>query len=166
MLTFSYKGGIAKPKMQTSNKFLAFSIVGGQEVPLYRLQKEGLITRDYAAETNESIYLTSHNVIKLFMMRTAFGEQRMMLSLYMRLVDGPAPMITVKPFAEVKDSTGFEFRGKVEFLRKKEIFAMLDKDSDSYKFLSKLRTPSISLLKTIITVDKSELRKGVRHVRI
>jgi len=77
--------------------------------------------------------------------------------------DGVAPMITIRPFTQ---KTNFYFKAKGHFLKKKEVLDLLDKESVSWSFMRKQEMLPLQTLRKMITIDRSEIRKNIRHVRL
>jgi len=73
-------------------------------------------------------------------------------------------MVTMLPFSI--DRTGLFFRGKIRFLEKAEALEKLNRDALSRKFLEKQELLPVDLLRRMVKIDRSELKKGVRAVRI
>jgi len=161
---FHYRGGIVKPTPHTVEKFLLFFVVSGKEIPIYRLQQDSLILRPNVAEPD--MYTSGNNIAKLFMVEAGFGIPKRYYSFYMRILDEsePHPIITVKPLSG--DPTGFYFQAKANFMKKSQVLSLLDAEESSVPFIKRQALPPVDLLRKLITVDKSELRKNVRHVRI
>ena len=158
---FQFSGGVRNPTKHTNEKFLLFFVIGGKEVPLYSLLRDSLVLRvDEVVQT----YTSGNNIAKLFIGESGFGLARRFHSFYMRLLDDTAPAITIVPFSGADG--GWHFKAKVSFLKKREVLSILDASSDSLRFIERQITLPVNTLNSIITVDRSDLRRGVRHVRI
>jgi len=177
---FEFVGGAVKPSITSNEKFLLWFIVGGNEIPLYQMQKMNLATIDYEGPMaydgfsstpigREGFlvgkkYRTEAQFIKIFVYRANIGEPTRYYSFYAQFMDEPAPMVTVKPFSV--DHTGLYFKGRIRFLRTKEVLSLLSDTCKSRKFVKTQGILSTLLLKQMIKVDRSEMRKGVRAIRI
>lgn len=157
---FTFQGGASKPSDHTVEKFLMFFVVGGEEIPLHQMVSEGLVWRDAGYSGK---YLTNHNVAKIFMSYQGFGIEKRYTSLYFKMLDKTSAKVEITPFS---GRTHYHFKGTVSFLTKREVLALLDEESDSYFWAKRLRIPPKEVLRTIIKVDKSELLKGVRKIRV
>lgn len=175
--SFEYVGGVKKPTEHTNEKFLLFFINNGKEVPLYQMQRMSLVEAIRSgtymdSEYNKPIsrmvvmshFVTSSPYVKLFISQQGFGIQRRYHSFYLRLLDGPAPIVTIYPYSEAK--FGMVLRAKMRFMETDEVLEMLDPQSESIRFLERQDTLPLDLLRRMVLVDKSELRKGMRAVRI
>jgi len=167
-ITFEYCGGVAKHGEHTTEKFLLFFLVGGEELPLFVLERDGLMTRLTGTTSYNnfmsSFYQTNLNVAKVFMSTSGFGVPKRFHSFYLQLHDSDAPkqVVTIKGMM----SQSYFFRAKANFLKKSEVLKLLGKDNLSRKFLKRQPIPPVAFLRKIITIDKSEMRKGVRQIRI
>jgi len=175
MFDFEYVGGTMKPTLGSNEKFLLLFIVGGVEVPLFQMQKMNLVNQDYGGPASYSTgwsrggvinkrYLTEAQFFKLFIYRAKLGEPTQYYSFYAEMLESPSPVVTIKPFS--LDTTGYAFTSRLRFLRRKEVLDILSARSPSREWLKKQGTLSTALLKQMITVDRSELRQGVRAIRI
>ena len=166
MYQFSFNGGSRKIGSQETEKFLPFFIVNGREILVYPLIKQGLIKKDeqHRDESTMSMYHTPYPLIKLFLYHSGFGTPKRVYSVYMKLREPPAPMVTVKPLISVGS---YMFKARVRFLEQKEILEIIDRNEPSYQFVENgyNRIP-ISLLQSIVSVDRTEMRKDVRRIRI
>lgn len=161
LFKFEYNGGVAKPSQHTNEKFLLFCVVGGNEVPFYQMVQNSLILREVADMPK---YSTNTKYGKLFVGQQGFGVQRRFYSFYFKFLEEGSPMITVKPFS--LDDTGYYFRGRISFLKKSEAISVLAADNSSIPFLRSQVMLPLDVLRSMVTVDRSELKKGIRHVRI
>jgi hypothetical protein len=162
---FKYRGGVNKPTMHSTEKFLMFFVVGGEEIPLHVMLREGLVWRqqDQSGFDLPDSYYTGANVAKIFTSAVAFGDPKRFHSFYIRFINDN-PTVTIRGFGERSKSHFFE--GKVSFLRKSEILTLLGDHNPSKGFVARQRTLPVETLKRLITVDRSELKQGVRHIRI
>lgn len=163
---FEYHGGVAKPSVHTLEKFLAFFVVGGREIPFHLMQRDNLVVK---LKEKADEYQTSHNVLKLFVMQTGFGLPKRWYSFYFKLVNTPAAEVTIRPFPkEGARVTASEFylRGTFKFLSTQQVEAMLNDDSESKRFVSRQSPLPLDTLRAMVTVDKSFMKKGVRTIRI
>lgn len=157
---FQYHGGVKKPTPHTVEKFLLFFVIAGKEIPAYQMQRDSLLFQK--ADVDPFTFVTGNNIAKLFIGQQGFGIARKYHSFYMKLLSGPRPEVTIKPFS----LDTFFFTGKVSFLKKSQVIGLLDKGSESTKFLENQMVLPLDLLRKIVTVDKTDLKKDVRHVRI
>lgn len=169
-ITFEYCGGVAKHGEHTTEKFLLFFLVGGEELPLFvLLERDGLMTRltdttSYNNGMSSFSYQTNLDIVKVFMSTSGFGVPKRFHSFYLQLHDSDAPkqVVTIRGIM----SQNYFFRAKANFLKKSEVLKLLGRDNLSRKFLKKQPIPPVAFLRKIITIDKSEMRKGVRQIRI
>ena len=168
---FTFNGGI-QPVERGKVSFLLFFVVNGEEVPLHTMVREGMVLPPIASPfgpslvTSKSMYHTSCSLLKLFIMETGFGVQKRYHSFYMQLQNAVVPNVTVHPFGEAYTVERFFFEGKVRFLKKGEAMENLAEGSSSRLFLKKQQPVPIRLLQRMIHVDRSEIRKGIRQIRI
>uniref|UniRef100_A0A6M3M976 Uncharacterized protein n=1 Tax=viral metagenome TaxID=1070528 RepID=A0A6M3M976_9ZZZZ len=158
---FQYVGGVSKPTMHTSEKFLLFFVLDGREIPFYQLKENGLITQLFWKNPD---YTVANNVAKLFVGQKGFGIPSLWYSFYIRLVDGAGPMVTIRPFSGTK--SGFFFKARCHFMRQKEILQLLDGKAVSREFVLKQKLMPVEMLKRMVTVDKSFMKEGVRAIKI
>jgi len=162
MHKFKFTGGVANPEPRRNEKFLLFFVVGGNEIPLYQMVNDGLVQRT-GYERDE--FSTKHKIAKVFISQQGFGIQKRYHSFYIEFRDSTAsPTVTVVPFSG--PDTQFQFVGNFRFLKKDEILEVLDSESTSYKFAQIQQPLPVKTLNSLVTVDRSHVRKGVRHVRI
>lgn len=161
MAVFKFKGGVHRHKdRHDTEKFLLFFVRNGEEVPLYKVIQEGLV-QESADRPGE--FSTNLRVGKVFVSRSAFGKQSMFQSFYFTLLPEGAE-VTITPFTQAE--TGMKFTGQISFLQKDEILGMLPPDSKSASFVRNQKVLPVKVIKSLITVDKSKLRKGKRLIRI
>ena len=161
---FKFRGGVFKPTTQSNEKFLLFFLVGGEEIPLYRMLREGLVWRaqnEMAFDLPDE-YMTGANVAKIFTSAVDFGEPKQYHSFYFRFVKDN-PIVTIKGFG---GRAFYDFMGAISFLKRSEVLALLDEDNPSKKFVKQQQTLPIKTLQELITVDRTALKKGIRKVRI
>ncbi len=163
MFSLEFQGGVAKPTPHTNEKFMLFFLVNGKEIPLYQMARDGLVVKP---EYENPKYLTNFNLCKVFVSQRGFGVQTRFYSFYVKLFaeDSSAPIVTVRPFSLEK--TGFFLRGKFAFLRTDQVLKSLSLDNESRKWVEKQGLLPINVLRSMVTVDRSEIKKGVRAVRI
>lgn len=160
--TFKYKGGIANVTRHRNEKLLLFFLVGGKEIPIYQMLNDGLVLK---TEKGGDEFTTKHKIAKLFISQQGFGIQKMFYSFYIQfLPEENAPDVTIFPFS-IKE-TQMMLTGKFRFLKKEEILATLDDKTVSYKFAKQQQPLPVATINKIIYVDRTNLRKGVRHVRL
>jgi hypothetical protein len=192
---FEFHGGVVKPTIHTNEKFLLWFIVGGREVPLNHMLKGSMVEAVAASESPHPMpgrrsYLSSGEdysyggsstdyfgrqilmskfsthmpYCKLFIQQSGFGVPSRYHSFYLQLMESPYPTVTILPFSI--ESTGFFFKGKLRFMGKQEVLNLLNDDVPSKKFLRAQGALPIELLKRMVRVDKGDMRKGIRHVRM
>ena len=176
---FKYKGGAEINRdEQSTEKFLLFLIIGGKEVPYYELRSNNLVDQEFndpfdgqmgsvnpAVNNPATWFTTKAEYGKLFVCQSGYGIQKKFFSFYFRfLKTNPSPIVTIKPFTG--DKTGFFFRGMISFLKKRETKEILDPSSLSLKYLEEQILLPLPVLKQMVTVDRTILRKGLRQIRI
>jgi len=158
---FEYNGGVYKPQTHQLEKFLLFGVVGGKEVPLYQLIQIGLVQK--GGKAFHYVSLRPGLVLKIFIADQGFGAPKRFCSFYFKLMEPPAPSVKVVPFSG--DTSGYYFKGVMTLLKKKEVLSLLNEDCRSRQFVKTQRLP-IEVARKLIKVDTSEMRKGVRRIRI
>lgn len=173
-MSYEFKGkfGVSKPHTHELEKFLLFVVVGGQEVPLYEMLKQGLVEEQFTALGK---YITYNNVVKVFSSYADEHGRRKFYSFYIALQEPPGPIITIKPFsalyylngrARVSFHSDFRFEGCGKFLSNKEAFALLPEGSTSRKFVARQGILPLDELKRLVTINRSAMMQGVRHIRM
>jgi hypothetical protein len=175
---FEFNGGVWKPSQDHEAKFLCFMIVGGEEIPLHVLKRNGLVLStdltcsSVRAKTAHPIGLAYEtevsNVVKIFVQDSTNGFRRW-YSFYFRIKGKSAPLVTINPFPvpqNVGGESGFYFRARGGFLTKNEAVQILDPESPSLGYLKRQRILPIPLLKQMISIDRTVQREGVRVVRL
>jgi hypothetical protein len=160
--SFQYSGGSRKPTNQTLEKFMLFLVISGKEIPLYQALKDGLALRE--SSTSDGTYVTGHQVVKLFVAEQGFGLRRRFHSFYLSLLQPPAPVVQIRPFS--LGASPYEFKARCRFLERDQVLDLLDPESTSYLFFQKQEFLPLDLLRAMIRVDKSELKKNIRHLEI
>ncbi len=160
---FEYNGGVWKPTDHTTEKFLLFFVVGGKEVSFHQAKREGLV-----AEQSRGVqqFSTGLNVAKLFVGEQGFGIRKRYHSFYLRLSPKQKHVVTIKSFSNLDNGSPYFFKGTVNFLKNAEALELLDPDATSARFIGNQRALPVALLREMVAVDKSALRKGVRHIKI
>ena len=161
-LRFKFSGGVTKPTFHQTEKFLLFFVVGGREVPMYQMLRDGLVVK---VKEGGDEYQTSNNVMKVFVLQSGFGIPKRYHSFYFRLVALPSAIVTILPFSGVKKD-GFFFEGTCKFLSKSQITVLLDKEGESQRFVARQEALPLDTLRSMVRVDKSVLKKGVRCIRV
>jgi len=172
---FGFHGGVTKLTMHSQERFLLFFIVDGKEVPHYQMMKNGLLEAQQARDVNDhdnpgkrrlvfTDYQTYQPYGKLFVSERGFGVQSRYYSFYFKLIEAPAAKVTIHPFRGTESD--FFFSSYLKFLNKEEVLALLGEGSESAKFMQRQLTLPIEVMQRMVTVDKSDLKKGVRVVRI
>lgn len=166
MFQFSFNGGSRNIGSQETEKFLPFFLVNGREILVYPLIKQGLIKKneEHADDSTMSSYITPFPHIKLFLYNSGFGKPKRVYSVYMQLREAPAPMVTIKPLIGVGS---YMFKGRVRFLENREVLSLIDKSEPSYNFVANgYNKIPISTLQSLVSIDRSEMRQGVRRIRM
>jgi hypothetical protein len=170
---FYYNGGVWKYRDHVTGKFLLWFIVGGEEIAFSQAKSDGLVTpvmsnptkTDFAKPWTE--FETTLKFGKVFLGQSGFGVPSRYYSFYFRFKDGGGhPWVTVRPFDHDQDYDDHFFRGQISFLKKSEALELLGKDNDSRKWIQRMPILPLETLRELIDVDRSELRKGVRHIRV
>lgn len=186
---FQYTGGVFKPNPQADEKFLLFFIVGGQEVSLHDALADNLVqkiggridnapqtygvgsrhTSRYSAPIPDRVrspqtFQTKIPYGKVFCSLQTYGKSRRYQSFYFEFQEGVVPLVKVVNFPG--HTSAYSFQSGVRFLKKSEVSRLLDKESNSYKFVQRQTMLPVDTLKRMITVDKSILREGVRVIRV
>lgn len=160
---FEFRGGGDKFESTITEKFLAFMVIGGNEIPIYQLLREGLME-----QTDPFHYRSHYDTLKLFMLRqdTRFGRaSKQFYSFYVQLLkDEDTPVVTIKTFSH--DKVGWYLKGPFHFLKKAEVLSLLAPESTSRKFLGRQSILPKKLLRELIIVDRSVLQREIRHIRI
>jgi hypothetical protein len=161
MAIFTFKGGVHRHENRhDTEKFLLFFVRNGEEVPFYKVRNEGLVQESLQ---NPGEFSTNLRVGKVFVSRSAFGKQSMFQSFYFTLLSEGAD-VTITPFSQ--SETGMRFRGQISFLQRNEILSMLPPDGRSASFVRNQKVLPVKVIKSLISVDKSKMRKGKRLIRI
>jgi len=160
---FEYNGGVWKPTDHTTEKFLLFFVVGGKEISFHQAKKEGLV-----AEQSRGVqkYSTGLNIAKVFIGEQGFGIARRFHSFYLKLSTSQKQVVTIRSFSNRENQSQFYFKGTVNFLKNHEALELLDPDIPSARFVGQQRALPVDLLRDMVEVDKSAIRKGIRKVRI
>lgn len=159
---FQFNGGVVRPTDHTNEKFLMFFLVGGEEVPFYQMVQNSLVLRKVP---DVPAYTTHTQYGKIFIGQQGFGVQRRFYSFYFKFVnDNTRPMINIHPFSG--EELGLFFSGTISFLKKSEVYDLLSPANESRKYLKSQMMMPVDVLRSLVTVDRSALKKGVRHVRI
>ena len=150
-----------KPSTHTNEKFLLFFLVSGEEIPFFQMVQNSLVER-VLPDVPE--YTTHSPVAKLFVSQQGFGVPKRFYSFYFRFKDHTHPRVTIRPFS--RNDTGMYFTGRISFLKKSEAMELLADGNQSKMYLRKQLMLPVEVLRSLITVDRDELREGLRHVRI
>jgi hypothetical protein len=158
-----YTGGVAKPTYHSQVKFLLFVVVGGYEQSFYRMLQDGLAQKP---EAGKDRYLMSHNIVKIFTQQQGFATPHRFHSFYFIVQEKAAPLVTVTPFPGAAQACPFYFKARGRFLSKAQALELLSEDQTSRAFLQKQVMLPLDTLRQMVTIDRSVMREGVRHVRI
>lgn len=153
--------------------FLVFAIAGKEEFPTYKALQMGLIQKDFRMPMEKKVrgddyYLSSVSNFKIFISLRGVRTRRQFFSFFIRLTPDPTlPETIIKPFPNSPVSSGFFFRGRFVFLTKKEVLqSVINENGESARFLKTQKMLPVEVLKQMISKDYSELRKGVRKLKI
>lgn len=163
MFEFQYYGGIYKPSQHILEKFMLFVLVGGEEVSLYHMLRDGLIKE---SPDKKRVFLSQFDTIKIFISQQGFGIPKRYHSFYLQLRTMGTPSggkVTILPFS--LHESQFHFMANAKFLTKKQILDYLPQESGSKKFLAAQGMLPLTLLKEMIQIRKPDLKKGVRVIR-
>jgi hypothetical protein len=163
--TFDFYGG-SIDRGGIKEKFLLFFLVNGREVPIYQLAKSGVI-QPAAASGDWSTYDCpfEHAKLFLFLQDPTFGRaRRLSYNFYLQFLDREAiaPKVQIVSF---KQDSSYFFKAKARFLKQSEVLPLL-KDNISRHFVKQQSALPKETLKSIITIDRTDLRRGVRHIRM
>jgi hypothetical protein len=161
---FEYKGGVEKPTEHSTEKFLVFLVAGGNEMAVWDMEREGLVENKGLSKSIRGgvEYSTGINIVKVFLAQSGFGIQRRFYSIYLRLLQGPAAEVTIRPFTE---DLNFFFKAQAEVLTSKQALNILSPDSSSRRFVARQSPLPVKIMERILTIDRSRQREGVRKVR-
>lgn len=159
MYEFSFSGGKTNVSPHETEQFYLFFLVNGREVSFYSLRKQGIIQKG----ESERSYLSPYPFCKVFMYHAGFSRQKRMYSIYLELLPYPATKITLDTLVSTET---FYFKARAHFLKKSEILQLLDKKENSYKFVEKQGPLPLAFIQTYIKVDRSEVKKVVRRIRV
>jgi hypothetical protein len=158
-----------------------FFVVGGQEVSFWQCLKNGLIEQKPfeslpeherlvhlfpAAGIVSKHYSTNIDTAKIFVSISGFGVQRRTHAFYVKFHRSTdiKPMLTFNPITPTKQD--FFFSSKCTPLKKSQVLKLLSPSCPSLKYIDRQMTVPVSILERLITVDRSEITKGIRKVRI
>lgn len=160
---FTYVGGVKNSLHSDVEKLMAFVVIGGEEVPLYQVVREGLVT-----QIDNSTYQMYYDTMKLFLSSVSyrFGTSRRLFhGFYIKFQkEEDSPIVTVKAFDQ-EVAPDFMFKGQFRFLKKKEVLSFLTNDK-SKKFLRLQMPLPKKKLKQTITVCKANPDTSVRAIKI
>lgn len=151
--------------------FLVFAIAGREEFPTYKANQMGLIQKDYRTglKSSEGVsYLSTIQNFKIFVSLRGVRTRKQFFSFFVRLVSDPTlPETIIKPFPNSPVNSGFFFKGRFIFLKKREVLeSVIKPDGESARFLRLQKMLPVEMLKQMVSRDYSELRKGVRKLKI
>jgi hypothetical protein len=175
VFTYEFNGGVDQPNIQNTVKFLLFFVVGGQEIPQYQMVQNGQVTSGLADAVTmdrysrvvlaKPCYTTKHNVVKLFVRSSGDNLPNRFFSFYFRLAGQGAPEVTIKPFPGCQ-MFNYYFKARGNFLTKNQALGLLSKDCPSRMYLKRQEMLSKETLRSMIKIDRSAEREGIRHLRI
>lgn len=193
---FCFEGGETKqPPIQKS--FL-FGIVGGKELPLYKIIKMGYADKidkikpqttfglpesseGIAMQSAKETYISNVKHWKLFSSVSAFGVQKRVYSVYLKMEHGEnTPVSQIHPVIRTESflnsllhnmystSTCFAcshtFIGRFKLINRHELPSILGEDA--LKWSKRMSPPPISLLKEMIYIDRRSVRRTGRMIRL
>lgn len=152
-------------------QFLVFAVAGKEELHLGKALSMGLVQKDFRVPMGgklSSTFLTSVMHFKIFVSLRGNTPRRKFFSFYVRLLEDPSvPDIKIKPFPFSPVNSGFYFKSKLRFLTKKEVLRdVIDSKGASASFLKSQKMLPAEVLKKMIEKDYSDLRKGVRKLKL
>lgn len=142
------------------DKFLLFLIINGEEIPFYYALKNNLI-KHIPDRHNSFLYDSSVDLIKIFITQRGFNCRPLRKTFFVQLVSNK-PLIKINSFSGTMNGF-FDAEGK---LLTREEGAGLLKNEVTLKYLQTEPKLSLEALKAIVKIDRSNLRKGLRHIRI
>jgi len=141
-----------------------FFVVGGEEVPFYQMEKEGMVVPIFKKVKG---FATNIKVAKIYTATQGFGIQKKTASFYIEFRKGAHASVIISTFNNDKNITPkFELRGKFSFLKKSTFLSLLKKESTAHYWAKRAPSYTKEMLEEIITIDYSEIRKGVRKIRL
>jgi len=191
MHSFCFEGGETKnPPIQ---KTFLFGIVGGKEIPVYKLVKmdkaeskdkiEPKITfvspnSDISNLTKIRTYTSDIPYWKLFVSASAFGVRKRVHSIYFEITDDlTVPISTIYPIINTNSfrkallsyNTSVQhcdhiFIGRIKFIGRSELPSILGEDALAWA--KRVSPPPISLLRNIVHVDKKSVKRTGRLIRL
>jgi hypothetical protein len=129
----TFHGGVEKPSHNVTEKFLAFCLVERQEIPIYEMQKNGLvfadpeayadsvptwirnwlISEDNAAPTDaqrrsleiiaKHRLISSHPYFKIFCFKHGFGIPKQRKTFVVKLMESGGHEIAIRPFSRLSE---------------------------------------------------------------
>ena len=181
----SFSGGSFKNSTHINEKFLALGCVGQEEMFLSQLERNGLIQQraggwsddllgeDRGLTTFQSVYETDIKLWKVFMSLTGHGLRRQVFSIFFELFPSNAikPVVRLLPIGasmqgdrDFQHFKGSHFKAKCRILSRDESLEICSSETADY--IKKMPPISIPLLKQLIYVDRSNIRKNVRNIRL
>jgi len=155
-----------------TEQFLLFAIAGKEEFHLHKAIQMGLVAKDFREFNSRGVmsetFLSSVPHFKVFVSLRGVRTRRRFFSFYIRMETDPMiPQTIISPFPESPVNSGFYFKGKFRFLKKKEVLnTVIDPNGQSASFLKSQKMLPTEVLKQMVKRDYSELRKGVRKLKI
>lgn len=164
---FHFRGGVFKPNMHLTEKFMLFFVMGGEEVPFYKAVDTGLcVPTDFGATE----FTTNNNIVKIFVSRQGFGVSKQFYSFYFRIGEAGKGNNKVKIVPFTPGGTpgfhNYHFEAFGKFLKNTEAAELLDKESFSYKMVTKQGMLPLEVLRKLVTIDRTWARQGLRRVVI
>jgi hypothetical protein len=177
---FSFTGGVTSVGNGGTVKFLMFLLNGNKEVALWDAKKMGFVVNDVdlnsvSSRTAKSEYKTDCSIVKIFLSESNFGSPNFTQSFFLALGSKlQKQVVTIQPKNLLARGRGYKFVAEASFLKKSEVFALLDSDSLSFKMFARQDTPSLDVLREIISIErfapapetKAMSHGGVRFIRI
>lgn len=158
---FRAKFGIDKPHIQVTEKFLIFFVVGGKEISMWDMIKNNLVVREYDSHVVD-LYSTSHQFVKVFVGEHGQDLPSRHFSFYLKLTT-EGQTVRIVPYMK---GLKMYFEAKANFLRKSKTLELLEKGSTSWKFCKTQTIPPKNVLRSLVSINKSSKREGVRVVQL
>jgi hypothetical protein len=150
MPNFYFQGG-----SQPNLKFLAFLVVGGEEIAIWDAIRLGLVRSYIPQDKQMSAYTfdTNHPVIKIFLYQSFTKDLFAMTaaSFYFKMTDDENDnKATIAP---INSPYQYKFQATGRFLLKKEASKLLRDDNPTKIFLQREKTLPKELLRQIIKIE-------------
>lgn len=155
-MRFLFRGGSYHPSQYTLDKFYLFLLLEGKEIPLYQAVKSCLVK-----EVSLDNYESNIDLIKIFIVQRGFNCAPKRKTFFFKLKQNE-PAVKIISFSGEK---GGIFNADGCLLTKEKGMSLLENPT-SIKYLRAEGSLSIDVLKKLVTIDRSKLRKGLRYIRV